>query len=251
MRLRLIPAGEFVMGSPGDESGRFSNEGPQRTVRITKPFYMGIHEVTQAQCQAVMGSNPSHLKGNDLPVECVSWNDAMEFCRRLSEQTGLTFGLPTEAQWEYACRAGATTTYCFSGNAAQLKDYAWYLDDSGRKTHPVGQKRPNAFGLYDMHGNVLEWCLDSYKDRYTRLPNRDPQYEQQGATHVLRGGSYDLTEGHCRSAYRDSQNPVVAYLSSGFRVVVVLQGKAKPDKQTSWDKGMSSITQKSYEKRRI
>ena len=121
MRFRLIPAGEFVMGSPSNEANRDNNEGPQRTVKLTKPFYMGVTEVTHAQYQRVMGSNPSNWKGDNLPVERVSWNDATEFCRRMSQLTGLTITLPTEAQWEYACRAGTTTPYYFGSNANQLK----------------------------------------------------------------------------------------------------------------------------------
>ena len=230
MRFRLIPAGEFVLGgdmSPSEivshYGGReewYTNEGPQRTVRITKPFYMGIYEVTQAQYQAVMGGNPSLFKGNDLPVERVSWEDATEFCRRMSQLTGLTIALPTEAQWEYACRAGTTTPFYFGSNANQLGEYAWYSDNSGRKTHPVGQRRPNAWCLYDMHGNVWEWCADWYEDSYSGPAAVDPQGPQSGADRVRRGGSWNGNDRSCRSASRRWGYPGRTDNNLGLRVVV-------------------------------
>ncbi len=160
MKLRLIPAGEFTMGSPGTESDRRADE-TQHRVTLTKPFYLGVTEVTQEQYQKVMGSNPSGFKGPQNPVEQVSWNDAVAFCRKLSElpsekSGGYVYRLPTEAEWEYACRAGTTTTYSFGDSESELGAYAWYIDNSGRTTHPVGGKRPNACGLYGMHGNVFE-----------------------------------------------------------------------------------------------
>lgn len=224
MRFRLIPAGEFVMGSPSNEADRFSEEGPQRTVKLTKPFYMGVTEVTQAQYQRVMGSNPSFWKGDNLPVERVRWNDATEFCRRMSQLTGLTITLPTEAQWEYACRAGTTTPYYFGSNANQLGDYAWFNSNSGGKTHLVGTKKPNAWGLYDMHGNVWEWCQDWFQDSYNGLANTDPQGPQSGAYRVLRGGSWPYDARSCRSASRPGGIPVGTYGVYGFRVVLVSGG---------------------------
>ncbi len=220
MRFRLIPAGEFVMGSPSNEANRNSYEGPQRTVKLTKPFYMGVTEVTQAQYQRVMGSNPSNWKGDNLPVEFVSWNDATEFCRRMSQLTGLTITLPTEAQWEYACRAGTTTPYYFGSNANQLGEYALFGSNSSITTHPVGTKKSNAFGLYDMHGNVWEWCQDWYQDSYNGLANSDPQGPQSGAVRVLRGGSWFSDALHCRSALRYWSGPGDSFNGYGFRVLV-------------------------------
>ena len=166
MKLRLIPAGEFMMGSPGTESGREDDE-TQHRVSITKPFYLGVTEVTQEQYQKVMGTNPSYFKGPQNPVETVSWADAVEFCRKLSampaEKTaGHVYRLPTEAEWEYACRAGTTTAYSFGDDASRLGDYGWFGGNSDSKTHQVGEKKPNAWGLYDMHGGVYEWCQDRY-----------------------------------------------------------------------------------------
>ncbi|MBS3764809.1 MAG: SUMF1/EgtB/PvdO family nonheme iron enzyme, partial [Planctomycetes bacterium] len=188
MKLVLIPAGEFEMGSnSGDD-----DEKAVHTVRITKPFYMGVTEVTQEQWQAVMGENrenPSffYFDGKQNPVETVSWNDLTEFCKKLSQRTGRRVRLPTEAEWEYACRAGNTTAYCFGDSKRQLGDYAWYDDNSNSKTHPVGQKKANDWGLYDMHGNVCEWCRDYYDDDYyENSPESDPTGPNTGSFRVLR-----------------------------------------------------------------
>ncbi len=166
MKLRLIPAGEFMMGSPETESNR-SDAELQHRVSITKPFYLGVTEVTQEQYQKVMGTNPSQFKGPQNPVEKVSWADAVEFCGKLSampaEKTaGHVYRLPTEAEWEYACRSGTTTAYSFGDDASRLGDYGWFKGNSDSKPHPVGEKKPNAWGLYDMNGNVYEWCQDRY-----------------------------------------------------------------------------------------
>jgi formylglycine-generating enzyme required for sulfatase activity len=188
MKFVLIPAGEFTMGSPENEQGRDSNE-PQHKVKITKPFYMQTTEVTQAQWKAVMGNNPSYFKGNDLPVETVSWDDAQEFIKKLSAKEGVKYRLPTEAEWEYACRAGSTTKFYFGEDESKLDEYAWYHNNSDGKTHPVGQKKPNAWGLYDMHGNVWEWCQDWYgADYYKNSPAEDPQGPASAESRVLRGG---------------------------------------------------------------
>ena len=173
MKLRLIPAGEFMMGSPGTESDRSNNE-TQHRVSITKPFYLGVTEVTQEQYQKVMGTNPSQFKGPQNPVERVSWAEAVEFCGKLSampaEKTaGHVYRLPTEAEWEYACRSGTTTAYGFGDDASRLGDYGWFRSNSDSGTHPVGEKKPNAWGLYDMHGGVYEWCQDWYRSEERRV----------------------------------------------------------------------------------
>ncbi|MGB2820171.1 MAG: formylglycine-generating enzyme family protein, partial [Phycisphaerae bacterium] len=203
MKLVLIPAGKFVMGSPETEAGRRDHEGPQHWVKISKPFYVGVTEVTQAQYEAIMETNPSKFKGAEKPVEQVSWNDAVEFCKRLSAKTRRRARLPTEAEWEYACRAGTRTRFSFGDSDGELGDYAWYLGNSDKQTHEVGKKKPNAWGLYDMHGNVWEWCADWYEDSYYRSsPRTDPQGPSSGKCPVLRGGSWCDNPPDCRSAYR-------------------------------------------------
>ncbi len=170
---------------------------PNRTWR------MGKYQVTQAQWKAVMGNNPSGFQSDDRPVDSVSWDDAKDFCKKLSEKTGKEYRLPTEEEWEYACQAGSTGDYCFGDDAQLLGEYAWYGENSGGETHPVGQKQPNAWGLYDMHGNVWEWCEDG-----------------PGAEKWLRGGSWGSVGGYCRSARRVNDLPVFRDFINGFRVVV-------------------------------
>ena len=161
MEFMLIPAGTFMMGS---EKG-YADEKPQHRVTISRPFYLGKYEVTQAQWEAVMGNNPSRFDGRNNPVEQVSWEDVRVFIARLNAHEGHTrYRLPTEAEWEYAARAGSTSAYSFGDDAARLGQYAWYGDNSGKTTHPVGQKLPNAWGLHDMHGNVWEWVQGWYGD---------------------------------------------------------------------------------------
>ena len=159
--LTFIPAGEFMMGSPTTDRERFDDE-TQHRVRLTKPFLMGVTPVTQKQWTAVMEGNPSSFKGDDLPVENVSWNDAVQFCRRLSQKEGRKYRMPTEAEWEYACRAGTSTAYYTGDGEAALNEAGWYTGNSGNTTHPVAKKKANAWGLFDMHGNVLQWCDDPY-----------------------------------------------------------------------------------------
>jgi formylglycine-generating enzyme required for sulfatase activity len=154
MKLVLIPAGEFMMGSPETEKDREADEGPQHKVQITKPFFMGTATVTQGQWKAVMGKNQSYFKGDDLPVESVSWNNCQEFLNKLPVKEGNAYRLPTEAEWEYACRGGTATRFAGCVADGLLDDYGWHRWNSGEKTHPAGQKKPNAWGLYDMHGNV-------------------------------------------------------------------------------------------------
>ncbi len=216
-----IEPGEFIMGSPENEPNREPNRTKgerQHKVKLTKPFYMGIYEVTQEQYQAVMGVNPSKFKGEkNLPVEQVSWNDAVKFCRKLSQERGKTYRLPTEAEWEYACRAGTTGVY---GGSGKLDDMAWYRDNSGERTHPVGQKQPNAWGLYDMHGNVWEWCSDFFSDPTGSVT--DPRGPVSGSLHAVRGGSFNNGVQHCREALRDPQLPTTSEDQS-FRVAMDLR----------------------------
>jgi formylglycine-generating enzyme required for sulfatase activity len=212
----FVPGGSFLMGSPENEPGRELYEGPQHRVTV-QSFYIGKYEVTQAQWQAVIGGNPSHFKGDDLPVESVSWNDTKEFCRRLSEMTGEEYRLPTEAEWEYACRAKTDSAY-----ADDLDEMAWYAKNSDSKTHPVGLKRPNAFELYDMHGNVREWCEDDWHGSYVNAPNDGSAWgdkPERGSARVNRGGGWNFAAAECRSAYRDCNTSGFSFSHVGFRLV--------------------------------
>lgn len=219
MKFRKIPAGKFTMGSPENEKEREPKEGPQHLVTITSPFYFGMYEVTQAQWKAVMGSNPSHFKGNDLPVESVSWNDVQSFIQKLNQQEkGNKYRLPTEAEWEYACRAGSNTRFSFGDDAAVLGQYAWYNKNSGKSPHPVGQKKPNAWGLYDMHGNVAEWC-QSWWGQYPSGPVTDPtEYSSSSTKRVIRGGSWFYWPRTLRSAYRYADHSDFRLNRLGFRL---------------------------------
>ena len=224
MRLVLIPAGQFEMGSPALEAGRDDDEGPVRRVRITQPFYMSAREVTQAQYEAVTGDNPSYFKGETHPVEMVSWADATSFCRTLSGG-GRTVRLPTEAEWEYACRAGTETALnsglgltSTTGACRNVAAVGWYSDNSD-STRAAGEKAPNAWGLYDMHGNVWEWCADRYGE-YVKEDVNDPQGPSSGSDHVLRGGSWTCHPRYCRSADRRRSGAAPLYSSHGFRVVL-------------------------------
>ncbi len=193
------PPGTFMREGEG-----FREELHQ--VTLTKGFWIGKTEVTQAQWKSVMGSNPSDHKGDDLPVERVTWDDCQEFCEKLGVQ------LPTEAQWEYACRAGSTGSFAGSGN---LDEMGWYDDNSGGETHPVEQKTPNAWGLYDMHGNVWEWCADRYGD-YPRGAVTDPEGSSSGSGRVRRGGSWDSSASDCTSSGRSRGDPSLASLNYGY-----------------------------------
>jgi len=220
MKLALIPDGKFLMGNLDSKKERDTeNEGPQHEVAITKPFWMGLYEVTQEQYQAVMGRNPSSCKDGKNPVENVSWNDAVEFCEKLSHRTGKTVSLPTEAQWEYACRAGSKTRFSYGDNDADLGDYAWYYKTGGQ-AKPVGGKKPNAFVLYDMHGNVWELCSDWYVSSYANAKNVDPSGPASGINRVVRGGGFGYGAGDCSSASRDGRSPGDRSYDVGFRVVV-------------------------------
>ena len=218
MLLVPIPAGTFTMG----EANGDDNETPHK-VTLTQPFHLGQYEVTQEQYEKVMGTNPSNFKGGQNPVEQVDWNDAVEFCRKLSalpaeKKAGYVYRLPTEAEWEYACRAGTTTRYSFGDSDSQLGDYAWYDKNSEDTTHPVGGKKPNGWGLYDMHGNVWEWCQDWYGS-YPRGSATDPTGAASGSIRVSRGGGWNLISDYCRSAYRYWRTPDFRGIYLGFRVL--------------------------------
>jgi len=229
MTLVEIPAGEFTMGSPDWDSDAGSNEKPEHRVRITKAFYLGVYEVTQEEYGRVMGANPSLLKesGPDAPVEQVSWPDAQEFCRKLAElaeerEAGRRYRLPTEAEWEYACRAGSAEKYCFGDDQSRLGEYAKCFINQDGKTDQVGQKKPNAWGLYDMHGNVQEWCADWCDGGYyANSPMDDPAGPATGSRRVSRGGSWRYFAGSCRSAWRFGLTPGFRSDSQGFRVALV------------------------------
>ncbi len=254
MALNLIPAGEFMMGSPDDDEEAPGKEKPQHRVRITRPFYLGVHEVTQAQYTAVMGNNPSWFsstgKGKDKvagqstdnrPVEQVSWLDAVEFCNKLSEKEGLKpfyelesgtarvpdwagpgYRLPTEAEWEYACRANSKTRHSFGNSEGRLGEHGWHAGNSDGRPHPVGQKLPNCFGLYDMHGNVWEWCWDWYGERYYQeSPVDDPRGPARAAVRVFRGGAFRDGPRYCLSAIRASDAHADRRGYLGFRLARV------------------------------
>jgi formylglycine-generating enzyme required for sulfatase activity len=215
-----LSGGEFTMGS---ETSQWDDEKPPHRVRVS-PFAIGKYPVTQAQWKAVMGANPSGFKGDDRPVENVSWEDCMEFIKRLNQKTGLKFRLPTEAEWEYAARAGSTTEFCFGDDEKQLGDYAWFDENSGNTTHPVGQKKPNNFGLFDMHGNVWEWCSDWYSESYYEECKGqgtvvDPSGPSAGSFRVYRGGGWNGFAVYCRSALRFFDAPGNRYDLLGFRLV--------------------------------
>ena len=231
MHLAFISPGSFERGSNNGDS----DEKPVHAVTLTKSFYIGKYEVTQAEWQKVMGANPSQFKGDRNPAEQVSWNECHELLKKLNEgvssarfsaslpdrakatTTSLRFALPTEAEWEYACRAGTKTEFCFGDKERTLGDYAWYSSNSDRKTHPVGEKKPNPWGLYDMHGNVWEWCEDWHGD-YSRGEVTDPSGPRNGSDRVIRGGSWYFGARPCRSAYRSGFSPDSRYSYLGCRV---------------------------------
>jgi formylglycine-generating enzyme required for sulfatase activity len=250
IKLRRIPAGSFQMGSPDGEGS--DDEHPRHEVRISRPFYLGVYEVTQTQYEAVVGQNPSCFAstggGKDAvagrstdqhPVEQVSWLDAVSFCNALSGKEGLKpvyeingetasvpdwratgYRLPTEAEWEYACRAGSSTKYSFGDDVSDLGEYAWYLGNSRVNgnwcTHPVGQKRRNGFDVFDMYGNVSEWCSDGYDTHYyKRSPVDDPRGAERAADRVNRGGNWYFVALSARSAYRGRSVPGAAMAVQG------------------------------------
>ena len=223
MEFVRIPSGDFFMGSRDSEGGS-SKERPRHSVRISKSFYMGKHEVTQQQWMAVMGTaNPSNFHSPDRPVDEVSWNDVQIFIEKLNALENIQgYRLPTEAEWEYAARAGSKTRYCY-GNDPEgdtLSSYAWFEQNSSRQTHPVGQLLPNNWKLYDMHGNVTEWVQDNYDKKYYSIsPEKDPQGPEAGRKKVVRGGSWINQAYSCRSAARGYYSTDYTDSDFGFRIV--------------------------------
>jgi formylglycine-generating enzyme required for sulfatase activity len=248
MKLVLIPRGTFTMGSPKAETGREASEGPQHEVEITRPFYLGSYPVTQAEYRKVMGSNPSYFSatggGKDkvagdtgrFPVESVSWVDATRFCARLSalakeKAAGRVYRLPTEAEWEYACRAGTTTPFHFGKSASSRQANFDGEQPSGGaaggpfllRTCKVGSYKANDFGLFDMHGNVWQWCQDWYKkDYYKESPKEDPKGPYRGVARLLRGGCWGDPGSSCRAGRRGWFDPREGSADIGFRVACVV-----------------------------
>jgi formylglycine-generating enzyme required for sulfatase activity len=253
MKFVPIEPGEFRMGSRRDQIDQlirrfpttkttdwWNGEQPQHSVEITRPFLLGVHEVTQGQYRAVTGKNPSRFNESEyLPVEQVSWSDAVGFCNKLSEREGRKpcyritrnevtiasgdgYRLPTEAEWEYACRAGTPVLYGFGDDDGALGEYAWHFPNSDRHTHAVGQKRPNQWGLHDMLGNVWEWCTDGYDVNYfSSSPAIDPPGAPRALNRVVRGGAFECFAGFCRPAFRGKFAPRDRHEFLGFRVVRV------------------------------
>jgi formylglycine-generating enzyme required for sulfatase activity len=236
MKLVLIPKGTFMMGSPKSEEGRQKDE-TQHEVTISKDYYLGVTEVTQGQYQKVMGKNPSYFKKRIIresdssmyPVEAVSWEDAVEFCKKLSElpeekKAGRVYRLPTEAEWEYACRSGSKSAYSFGESSKSLGDYAWFDGNSNGQTHPAGENKANAWSLYDMHGNVWEWCSDWYGD-YPNGAVSDPVGPPGGSLRVFRGSGWFIEAARCRSALRYGSAPDNRFNFIGFRVALGSESK--------------------------
>ena len=214
-----VEAGTFTMGATPEMENPWDGEKPTHQVTLTNDYYIGKYEVTQALWQAVMGNNPSYFKGDNLPVEKVSWNDCQEFISKLNTITGKTFRLPTEAEWEYAARGGKKSRgYQYRGSS-NLSDVAWYKDNSGNKTHAVGSKQANELGIYDMSGNVWEWCQDWY-GKYSSSSQTNPTGANSGSNRVRRGGGWGGNAWICRSSYRYSYAPGFSNDSLGLRLVL-------------------------------
>ncbi len=224
--LVAVEGGSFMMGSPNTEANRHDNEY-QHHVTLSS-FYISKYQVTQAQWEAVMGilttlSNPSHFKGDNLPVESVSWDDIQVFVTKLNQKTGKNFRLPTEAEWEYAARGGNKSQGYIYAGSNNLNEVAWYRDNSNRKTYPVGRKKPNELGIYDMSGNIWEWCQDWYdEDYYKNSPTNNPTGPTSGSNRVLRSCSWYDNAAYCRVANRDCCSPDYRFHDYGFRLVCVL-----------------------------
>jgi formylglycine-generating enzyme required for sulfatase activity len=223
LEMIYIPGGSFLMGYGEYGTGRGDTfEHPQHHVTVS-PFYLGKYPVTQGQWQAIMGSNPSRFKSNKLPVENVSWHDAVKFCDLISNRTGKSYRLPTEVEWEYACRAGSDKKYCFDNDEFLLLNYAWFRRNSDQKTHPVGLKKPNAWGLYDMHGNIWEWCGDDWHWNYDGAPTDGRAWIDvplRGSGRVSRGGSWYTEAAFCRASFRNHVPPDDRGSAGGFRLAL-------------------------------
>ncbi len=218
IQMIVIPAGEFVMGSDHGED----DEKPAHKVILTS-FHIDQYEVTQKEYERLMGKNPSKIKNPNHPVEQVRWYDAIQYCNQRSMRDGYDpcynletaqclfdvngYRLPTEAEWEYACRAGTHTLYSYGNDPNQLAQYAWYKNNANKKTNPVGKKKPNPWGLYDMYGNVWEWCNDYYHETYASNDVENPSGPDEGEECVLRGGAWNCSEESCRSSSRFSETP--------------------------------------------
>ena len=214
-----VEAGSFNMGATPEMENPYDSEKPVHRVTLTNNYYIGKYEVTQALWQAVMGSNPSYFKGDDLPVEKVSWDDCQDFISKLNAMTGKRFRLPSEAEWEYAARGGKKSRgYQYSGSNT-LGDVAWYYGNSGPKTHAVGTKQPNELGIYDMTGNVWEWCQDWFGS-YSSSPQTNPTGAASGSIRVCRGGSWNYSAGLCRTSYRGNNSPDDRFSYLGLRLVL-------------------------------
>lgn len=220
MEFVKIPAGEFIMGAPEDETYSDRNERPTHEVTISNAYYMGVCEVTQQQWEEIMGSNPSGFIGDDLPVERVSWTEANKFIALLNEKEATdTYRLPTEAEWEYAARADTSSAYSFGDDPEMLADYGWYKDNSEDMTHAVGTKKANFWGLYDVHGNVAEWVMDEYHSNYQNAPTDGSEWADGVSRRVIRGGSWNNADVNCRSAYREDLGEGSHADNVGFRIV--------------------------------
>ena len=217
----LIPAGEFEMGSPSKEKNIFDYEFPAHKVIIKNSFYLGKSSVTQKQWKKIMGKNPSHFKGEDRPVEMVSWKEVQKFVQKLNAKESTDkYRLPSEAEWEYACRAGTQTRYYFGDDESKLNEYAWYAANSDRETHSIGQNKPNPWGLYDMHGNVWEWVQDDWHENYNGAPSDGSVWEDGNSScRVSRGGSWYCDASLCRSASRFRRDPENRISNLGFRLL--------------------------------
>ena len=230
--MRLIPAGSFIMGSSVEELYRDNDEGPLRNVRINTSYYLGVHEVTQGEWKEVMGTTPwsgqSYVQIDDnSPATYVSWADAQAFCQALSASDGKTYRLPTEAEWEYACRAGSATAYSFGDSSSFMDNYAWSRsnaeDVNQQYPHDVGLKQANAWGLHDMHGNVWELCQDWYSNDYEGASLYDPTGPSTGEHRVIRGGSWDCNPWSCRAAFRNRHPSDHRCDVLGFRIVCLVE----------------------------
>lgn len=221
MELVLIPPGSFRMGGDKKLEQAEDHETPRHIVKISQTYFLGKYEVTQIQWSEIMNNNPSEFVDDKRPVESVSWNDVKVFIQKLNtkEETN-KYRLPTEAEWEYAARAGSESSYAFGSDTIMLSQYAWYRKNSGGKTHPVGQLNPNVWGLYDMHGNVHEWCQDWFDRKYySQSASNAPLGPSTGLAKALRGGDWGSEDWYCRSASRSLSSPDRRSNRLGFRLV--------------------------------